>query len=100
MLCDLSHGVGSREQGEYPNLTTREFLFTHNVLHLNGNLCSFWAPGKEQIAHLELHFSHINDWSRRFFFILRAKPFIKSSPFVLFEGLRCVYDTFDAKVSV
>lgn len=66
MISRMTLGVGREE---YPDLTAREFLFTHGVLRLEGNLCSFQARGKKKIAHLESHFSHIKYWTRRFFFV-------------------------------
>lgn len=45
----------------YPDLTAMEFLFTHGVRRLDGNLCSFRSRGRYMVACLEPCFSRVKD---------------------------------------
>lgn len=49
------------------NLTVREFLSTHNVWRINRNLCSFCSRTGNRVVHLGRHYSHAEEWQRKFF---------------------------------
>lgn len=61
-------GLGAKGE-DYPYLTTKEFLFTHEVRRLDDNLCSFYFCGIYRVAHLESCFSHVKDWFKSFYFV-------------------------------
>lgn len=70
MLCGMAWRLALEPRNdEYSNLKTCEFVHFHGVWVQLGNLCSFRAQTSCNVAHLESLFSHINDWSKKFFFI-------------------------------
>lgn len=65
--CIVWHKVLEDTKTDYPNLTAKEFLLTYSLLRVDGNLCSFYSHQGKIVAYLELLFSRIKEWSRKFF---------------------------------
>lgn len=69
---------------EYPDLTAREFLLTHNLLKQSGNTCSFRSI--QVLASLEQQYNRVKGWSLCFFFL-----FGKGWEFPVGQANRCDY---------